>query len=76
MVIKAKKQAILCAIVRYGTSQKVFAERIGISYIHFNKILNGHASPSTTLSKKVTDELQKEFDELFIVEESTTLTQN
>ena len=69
--IITKKQELIRALARYGSNQKQFAGKIGISYFHFNKIINGTASPSNEVAKKITQELGKEFDDLFEIESET-----
>lgn len=44
-------------------TQRVFAQRLGISHEHLNRILRGHQKPSAPLAKLIEYEQRKETTE-------------
>ncbi|SDI30259.1 helix-turn-helix domain-containing protein [Alteribacillus bidgolensis] len=55
-------------IAREGKSLRDFSGEIGISQTYLSQILNGDYSPSPKVSRKISEGLNVEIDDIFLVE--------
>lgn len=55
-------------LMEKGYSQRQFSKEIGTSEAYLNQIINLKKHPSPDVAKKVTNELQMGFYDLFIIE--------
>lgn len=51
-----------------GYSQRTFAEATNISNPHLNLIINGERYPSGKLAKKIVDQLELNFEDIFFID--------
>jgi transcriptional regulator with XRE-family HTH domain len=51
-----------------GHSQRSFAETLEISPPYFNQIVNGERFPSGKIAKKIVDELELKFEDIFFID--------
>ncbi|HZG81765.1 MAG TPA: helix-turn-helix transcriptional regulator [Brevibacillus sp.] len=58
-------------IIRKGHSKRSFAEVAGIGQVTALQIANGERNPSPRIAKRITDALEVEFDEIFVIEKTT-----
>lgn len=62
-------------LIRKGHSKRSFAEAAGIGQVTTLQIASGDRHPSPRIAKRITDALEVEFDEIFIIEKpSSTIT--
>jgi len=52
-------------IISQGYNFKEFSNKLGVSASYLSSILNGKRHPSPTLAKKISQELQKDINEIF-----------
>lgn len=69
MNITARKRNILVSLIYKGMNQKKLAEKIGMSNSALSNFLNGKYFISASKAKLICDELAKDFDYLFLIEE-------
>lgn len=55
-------------ILEAGTNFKEFSYRCGVSQAYMSRIVNGKINLSGVLSKKILDNLDAFFDEIFFIE--------
>ncbi|MGF9821430.1 helix-turn-helix domain-containing protein [Brevibacillus agri] len=58
-------------LIRKGHSKRSFAEASGIGQVTALQIANGDRNPSPRIAKRITDALEVEFDEIFVIEKTT-----
>lgn len=63
-------------LLQNGYSQRSFAEATQISPPYFNQIVNGERSPSGKLAKKIVDELNLPFEDIFFIQDACKSYQN
>ncbi|CEG29601.1 helix-turn-helix domain-containing protein [Bacillus sp. B-jedd] len=63
-------------LITKGFSQRSFCEHAAISNPHFNQIINGNRNPSPTMAKKIADNLDMEFEEIFFIHVDNKLQAN
>ena len=56
-------------IIKMGYSQGGFGKAAGISRGYANQVLRGDRKPTPGIAKKISDALEKDFDELFFIED-------
>ncbi|WP_413489246.1 helix-turn-helix transcriptional regulator [Carnobacterium divergens] len=72
-MIICKKKEIKLAIFKKGLTQNEFSKKIGISPNMMSLIINGKRTPSPGTAKKIVNELNLGFDEIFMnLEDETT----
>lgn len=54
-------------LIEKGYSQRQFSKEIGVSETYLNQIINMKRHPSPDISKKITEKLQMDFYDLFII---------
>ncbi|MBZ6007288.1 helix-turn-helix transcriptional regulator [Paraclostridium bifermentans] len=54
-------------------SQQILAKKVGISRTYLSKIENGHSNPSTEITYKIANVLNKSIEEIFF---KTTVNHN
>jgi transcriptional regulator with XRE-family HTH domain len=57
-------------LIRKGHSKRSFAEAAGIGQVTALQIANGDRNPSPRIAKRITDALEVEFDEIFVIEKT------
>lgn len=63
-------------IVKAGYSLRGFGRKINISSGYIIQICNGDRNPSPDVAKRMTDELQVEFDSIFFISNAHKSEQN
>lgn len=66
MKIKVKdSNALRITLIQKGFSQRQFSNHVGMSENYFNQIINHQRSPSPHIAKKIVDQLELNFDDVF-----------
>ncbi|TKI54528.1 helix-turn-helix transcriptional regulator [Brevibacillus antibioticus] len=55
-------------LIRKGHSKRSFAEAANIGQVTALQIANGDRNPSPRIAKRITEALEVEFDEIFVIE--------
>ncbi|MDE3840256.1 XRE family transcriptional regulator [Bacillus methanolicus] len=55
-------------LIERGFSQRQFSKRIGTSETYLNQIINNKKSPSPAIAKKIVDQLEVEFQDIFTIQ--------
>ncbi|WP_064202821.1 helix-turn-helix transcriptional regulator [Brevibacillus brevis] len=55
-------------LIRRGHSKRSFAAAAGIGQVTALQIVNGDRNPSPRIAKRISDVLEVEWDELFVIE--------
>jgi transcriptional regulator with XRE-family HTH domain len=64
------------AMIIKGYSQSKFAKIINISLPYLNQIINGERFPSAEVAKKIADELDMKFEDIFFINSACKSYQN
>ena len=70
MRIEVDKISVKIALAKNGDTYRSFSDRSGISISYFSSIMNSHSNPSPKMAKRICHYLQKDFDELFYIQDS------
>lgn len=54
-------------LLKKGYSQRSFAEALEISPPYLNQIVNGERFPSGKIAKKISDQLELNFEDIFFI---------
>ncbi|MCA1202400.1 helix-turn-helix domain-containing protein [Priestia flexa] len=55
-------------LIQKGFSQRQFSKNIGMSEAYLHQIIRQKKNPSPAIAKKITDQLELEFQDIFKVE--------
>lgn len=69
MKIVPRSKEIKITLIKRGMNQKDLATKTGISNSALSNFINGKFSISANKANLICEELQKEFDEIFSIEE-------
>lgn len=60
-------------LIRTGHSKRSFASVAGIGQVTALQVASGDRTPSPRIAKRITDALEVEFDEIFVIEKTVSL---
>ncbi|MEH7093978.1 helix-turn-helix transcriptional regulator [Neobacillus vireti] len=63
-------------LLQKGYSQRSFAESSEISPPYFNQIINEERFPSGKVAKRIADQLEMNFEDIFFIEDACKSYQN
>ena len=55
-------------LIQKGFSQRNFSKSVGMSENYFNQIINNKKNPSPIVAKRIADQLELTFEDLFIIQ--------
>ena len=66
IIVKDPNQ-LRMVLIQKGFSQRNFSKSVGMSENYFNQIINNKKHPSPFAAKRIADQLELTFDDLFII---------
>jgi DNA-binding XRE family transcriptional regulator len=73
MIIKVKTERLNELMIRKGFTKRSLARNAKIGHATTIQVCNGERNPSPPVAKKIIDELEVEFDEVFTIEKEDQL---
>ncbi|MBT2641727.1 helix-turn-helix transcriptional regulator [Bacillus sp. ISL-41] len=55
-------------LIQKGFSQRNFSKSVGMSENYFNQIINNKKNPSPIVAKRIAEQLELTFEDLFIIQ--------